>query len=78
MSWRSTWQWTGGENNVKSYVYSGRLITKKLVSQYSNFQSTAQWSYDTQNIRCNVSCDLFTAADVNHDRSSWNYELMVW
>jgi xyloglucan-specific endo-beta-1,4-glucanase len=78
MSWRSTWQWAGGENNVKSYVYSGRLITKKLVSKYSNMQSTAQWSYDTQNIRCNVAYDLFTAADVNHDRSSGDYELMVW
>jgi xyloglucan-specific endo-beta-1,4-glucanase len=78
MSWRSTWQWAGGENNVKSYVYSGRLITKKLVSQYGNMQSTAQWSYDTQNVRCNVAYDLFTAADINHDRSSGDYELMVW
>ena len=31
VKWRSDWQWAGGDNNVKSYVYSGRQITKKLV-----------------------------------------------
>jgi xyloglucan-specific endo-beta-1,4-glucanase len=78
LKWHTKWQWAGGENNVKSYVYSGRLITKKLVSQLSNLQTTAQWSYDNQNIRCNVAYDLFTAADINHDKSSGDYELMVW
>jgi xyloglucan-specific endo-beta-1,4-glucanase len=78
INWHSTWQWVGAENNVKSYVYSGRLITKKLVSQYSDLQTKAQWSYDTQSMRANVAYDLFTAADINHDRSSGDYELMVW
>jgi xyloglucan-specific endo-beta-1,4-glucanase len=78
ISWHSTWQWGGGENNVKSYVYSGRLVTKRLISQYTDMSTTAQWSYDTQNIRANVAYDLFTAADINHDRSSGDYELMVW
>jgi len=78
VKWRSDWQWAGGDNNVKSYVYSGRQITKKLVSQLSNLQTTAQWSYTNTNIRCNVAYDLFTAADINHDKSSGDYELMVW
>jgi hypothetical protein len=60
----------GAENNVKSYVYSGCLIAKKLVSQYSDLLTKAQWSYDTQNTRTNVAYDLFTAADINHDRSN--------
>jgi xyloglucan-specific endo-beta-1,4-glucanase len=78
VKWRSDWQWAGGDNNVKSYVYSGRQITKKLVSQLTNLQTTTQWSYSNTNIRCNVAYDLFTAADINHDKSSGDYELMVW
>ncbi|RMZ72428.1 glycoside hydrolase family 12 [Pyrenophora seminiperda CCB06] len=76
--WHSNWTWSGGENNVKSYVYSGRLITKKPVSQYTNLQTEASWAYDTNNIRCNVAYDLFTAQDVNHTTSSGDYELMIW
>ncbi|KNG47549.1 glycoside hydrolase family 12 protein [Stemphylium lycopersici] len=76
--WHSNWQWQGGKDNVKSYVYSGRQISKKPVTQYSNLETEAYWVYDTQNIRCNVAYDLFTAANVNHDTSSGDYELMVW
>ncbi|XP_014554975.1 glycoside hydrolase family 12 protein [Bipolaris victoriae FI3] len=76
--WTSNWQWQGGRDNVKSYVYSGRQITKKPVSQYSNLETEAYWVYDTSNIRCNVAYDLFTSANVNHPTSSGDYELMVW
>lgn len=76
--WYSTWQWQGGQDNVKSYVYSGRQIVKKPVTQYSNMDTEAYWVYDTSNIRCNVAYDLFTAADPNHSTSSGDYELMVW
>jgi xyloglucan-specific endo-beta-1,4-glucanase len=76
--WHSTWTWAGGKDNVKSYVYSGRQITKKPVSQYSNLETEAYWVYDTNNIRCNVAYDLFTAANINHATSSGDYELMVW
>lgn len=76
--WTSNWQWQGGRDNVKSYVYSGRQITKKPVSQYNNLETEAYWVYDTNNIRCNVAYDLFTSANVNHPTSSGDYELMVW
>ncbi|CAN9091464.1 unnamed protein product [Alternaria alternata] len=56
----------------------GRHITKKPVSQYSNLETEAYWVYDTNNIRCNVAYDLFTSANINHDTSSGDYELMVW
>lgn len=36
------------------------------------------WRYDTNNMRCNVAFDVFTAADPNHVNSSGDYELMVW
>lgn len=78
VKWHTQWTWAGGDNNVKSYVYSGRQFTKKLVSQIYNMQTTAQWSYDNTNIRCNVAYDIFTAADINHSTSSGDYELMIW
>ncbi|EMD96857.1 glycoside hydrolase family 12 protein [Bipolaris maydis ATCC 48331] len=76
--WHSNWTWVGAPNNVKSYVYAGRLFTKKPVSQFTNLQTEANWAYDTTNIRCNVAYDLFTAQDVNHTTSSGDYELMIW
>lgn len=76
--WHSNWTWSGAPNNVKSYVYAGRLIDKKPVSQYASLPTEANWAYDTNNIRCNVAYDLFTAQDVNHTKSSGDYELMIW
>ena len=76
--WHTDWTWAGAENDVKSYVYSGRQFSPRLVSELSNMHTSAQWQYDTTNIRCNVAYDLFTAADPNHDHSSGDYELMIW
>ncbi|KAH6661685.1 concanavalin A-like lectin/glucanase domain-containing protein [Halenospora varia] len=79
ISWRTTWTWSGGENNVKSYPYSGRQLSeKKLVSQINSIPTSASWSYSTSNIRANVAYDVFTAADPNHSTSSGDYELMIW
>jgi xyloglucan-specific endo-beta-1,4-glucanase len=79
VKWKVNWQWAGGENNVKSYPNVGKKISsKKLVSQLSNLQTTANWNYNNQNIRADVAYDLFTAADPNHATSSGDYELMIW
>ncbi|SPO05587.1 probable endoglucanase I precursor [Cephalotrichum gorgonifer] len=79
VSWHTEWTWSGGENQVKSYPYSGReLTTKKLVSNIASIPTTAEWKYEGNNLRCNIAYDLFTAADPNHDISSGEYELMIW
>ncbi|RYP74925.1 hypothetical protein DL771_002709 [Monosporascus sp. 5C6A] len=79
VAWHTTWSWSGGQNNVKSYPYSGRqLPTKKLVSQIGSIPTSTSWSYSNTNIRANVAYDLFTAADPNHATSSGDYELMIW
>ncbi|KAI0198224.1 concanavalin A-like lectin/glucanase domain-containing protein [Astrocystis sublimbata] len=79
VAWHTTWSWSGGENNVKSYPYSGRqLSSKKLVNQIGSIPSSVSWSYSNTNIRANVAYDLFTAADPNHATSSGDYELMIW
>lgn len=79
VSWHTAWTWQGGENNVKSYVYSGKQIAKgRNISSISSMQTSVSWSYNTQNVRANVAYDIFTAADPNHATSSGDYELMIW
>ena len=79
MKFRSTWTWQGGKDNVKSYIYCGKQVTKgKLISSISKMDTSVSWSYNTQNVRCNVAYDVFTAADPNHVNSSGDFELMIW
>ncbi|KAF3048462.1 hypothetical protein E8E11_007376 [Didymella keratinophila] len=63
VSWSTTWNLVGGQDNVKSYANASEHIT---------------WDYSNRNIRANVAYDVFTAADPNHDKSSGDYELTVW
>ncbi|CAG8886121.1 unnamed protein product [Penicillium egyptiacum] len=79
ISWSTTWTWSGGANNVKSYPNSGLVNLKKQpVSDIGSIPTSVKWSYDTTDIRADVAYDLFTAADINHDPSSGDYELMIW
>lgn len=79
VSWHTEWSWSGGENNVKSYPYSGvTLSEKKLVSDIGSLNTKAEWAYNGDSVRANVAYDLFTAADPNHETSSGDYELMIW
>jgi xyloglucan-specific endo-beta-1,4-glucanase len=79
VSWRTTWNWSGGDNNVKSYPYSGRqMSSKRIVSQIGSLPTSTSWSYSGNNLRANVAYDLFTAANPNHATSSGDYELMIW
>lgn len=79
ISWHTDWDWSGGDNSVKSYPYSGRdLPTKKLVSNIGSITNSAEWEYEGANLRCDVAYDLFTSADPNHATSSGDYELMIW
>ncbi|RYC58538.1 hypothetical protein CHU98_g7669 [Xylaria longipes] len=79
VQWHSEWSWSGGDNNVKSYPYSGRVLsTQKKISDIGSIQTKAEWQYTGSNIRADIAYDLFTAADPNHSTSSGDYELMVW
>jgi xyloglucan-specific endo-beta-1,4-glucanase len=78
IAWSSTWTWQGAPNNVKSYVYAGRQVTRgRKISQISSMPTSVTWQYNT-NVRANVAYDIFTAADPNHANSSGDYELMIW
>ncbi|KAJ6094135.1 endoglucanase-1 [Penicillium canescens] len=62
-----------------SYANSGYIgLKKQHVSDISSIPTSVKWSYENTNIRSDVSYDLFTAADINHDPSSSDYELMIW
>ncbi|KAL2869895.1 glycoside hydrolase family 12 protein [Aspergillus lucknowensis] len=79
VSWHTTWTWSGGENEVKSYANSGLTLGEvKLVSELTSIPTTAEWAYDNTDIRADVAYDLFTAADPNHVTYSGDYELMIW
>jgi xyloglucan-specific endo-beta-1,4-glucanase len=79
VTWRTTWTWQGGPNNVKSYVYIGKQISRgRTIASIKSMQTSVSWKYDTENIRANVAYDIFTAVDPNHVNSSGDYELMIW
>lgn len=79
VSWYTTWNWSGGEGNVKSYANSGYIGQMQMyVSDISSIPTSVEWSYDNTDINADVAYDLFTASDINHVTSSGDYELMIW
>ncbi|KAK3070668.1 Endoglucanase-1 [Teratosphaeriaceae sp. CCFEE 6253] len=78
VAWHTTWTWQGANTQVKSYANSGYTFTKKLVSQVNSIQTTAKWSLSNSNVNADVSYDLFTSANINHNTYSGDYELMLW
>lgn len=78
--WSTTWKWQGGQDNVKSYANVGKQFAKGLiVGKVKSMPTNIQWDYQPRDgVRANVAYDIFTAADPNHDKSSGDYELMVW
>lgn len=79
IAWHTTWTWNGGQNNVKSYAYSGKQVQKgRKITSIGSIQTSVSWQYSNTNIRADVAYDIFTAADPNHSTSSGDYELMIW
>ncbi|KAK4143132.1 glycoside hydrolase [Dichotomopilus funicola] len=79
VTWHTTWNWSGGENNVKSYANCGLQVPAgRLVSSINSMKTSVSWTLTNSNVRADVAYDIFTAADPNHDHSSGDYELMIW
>jgi xyloglucan-specific endo-beta-1,4-glucanase len=73
------WSWSGGDGSVKSYPHVGvDIATGRSISSIGSLATEAYWSYSGSGISADVSYDLFTASDPNHDTSYGDYELMVW
>jgi xyloglucan-specific endo-beta-1,4-glucanase len=78
IAFSSDWTWQGDQNTVKSYIYSGRQITRTLLSEVERLPTTVEWSYNSTDMRANVAYDIFTHPDPEHVNYNGEYELMIW
>jgi xyloglucan-specific endo-beta-1,4-glucanase len=80
VSWSTQWTWQGGQDNVKSFANVGKQFAKGIkIANIKSMPTNIQWDYAPRDgLRADVAYDLFTAADPNHDKSSGDYELMIW
>ncbi|KAL4963837.1 putative endoglucanase [Aspergillus stella-maris] len=75
ISWHTSWSWTGGEYNVKSFANAAYQFTATQLSSLSSVPTTWDWSYSTTDIVANVAYDLFTTSTVGGDSE---FEIMIW
>ncbi|KAF2231397.1 glycoside hydrolase family 12 protein [Viridothelium virens] len=74
IGWDTTWSWSGGAGQVKSYA-NVQVTNTAALSSVSSIQSTWKWSYTGSNIIADVAYDIFTGASAG---SSAQYEIMIW
>ncbi|MCJ1421782.1 hypothetical protein MMC32_008149 [Xylographa parallela] len=75
LAWSTSWSWSGGPNNVKSYTNVEAPMTSKPLSQYNSIKTNWTWSYTGTNIVANVAYDTFLGSSAT---SAQAYEVMVW
>ncbi|KAI1492826.1 family 12 glycosyl hydrolase [Biscogniauxia mediterranea] len=75
LAWSTSWSWSGGQYNVKSYANAVVSFTKAQLSAISSIPSTWSWSYTGSDIVANVAYDLFTSSSADGDAE---YEIMIW
>jgi xyloglucan-specific endo-beta-1,4-glucanase len=76
ISWSTSWNWSGGQGQVKSYTDVGLTMTKKQLSAISKIPSTWSWSYSGSNIVADVAYDLFLNPSASSTTNE--YEIMIW
>ncbi|KAL0941641.1 glycoside hydrolase family 12 protein [Colletotrichum truncatum] len=75
LQWSTTWSWSGGQYNVKSYANAVVNVSKKALSAISRIPTTWNWSYSGSGLVANVAYDLFTSSTAS---GSAQYEIMIW
>ncbi|KAF7193169.1 putative xyloglucan-specific endo-beta-1,4-glucanase A [Pseudocercospora fuligena] len=77
LSWATTWSWTGGAGQVKSYANAVLTsLTAKQISAISSIPSTWSWTNTASGIVvADVAYDLFTSSSASGDEE---FEIMVW
>ncbi|KAG8810284.1 hypothetical protein FRC17_002993, partial [Serendipita sp. 399] len=77
-AWTTTWSWSGGPYNVKSYDnIAYNIATGVKVSTISSIPTTWVWSQTGSNPINNVAYDLMTTASGNVN-DAHTYEIMIW
>ncbi|TLD11759.1 hypothetical protein PspLS_11699 [Pyricularia sp. CBS 133598] len=87
LSWSTTWSWSGGQYNVKSYPNAVISAPAARLSAISSIPTRWQWrqelihgpgairSYTGNSMVANVAYDLFTNSNCG---TTPEYEIMVW
>ncbi|KAF6822021.1 glycosyl hydrolase family 12 [Colletotrichum plurivorum] len=75
LQWSTTWSWSGGQYNVKSYANAVLNASKKALNTIGSIPSTWNWSYSGSGLVANVAYDLFTSSTAS---GSPQYEIMIW
>jgi len=82
VAWKTTWNWQGGSNQVKSYA--NLALNKGLgrqLSQIGSIPTTWHWTYTSaSNVVADVSYDLWLAKSsaLGSANSDSTYEIMIW
>ncbi|KAI0102403.1 family 12 glycosyl hydrolase [Nemania sp. FL0031] len=75
VAWSTSWSWSGGQYNVKSYANAVVQSAAKQISAISTIPTTWKYSYTGTGMVANVAYDLFTSSSAS---GSSEYEVMVW
>ncbi|KAI1311737.1 family 12 glycosyl hydrolase [Xylaria venustula] len=75
VAWSTSWSWSGGDYNVKSFANAVVQATAKQISAISSIPTTWKYSYTGSDIVADVAYDLFTSSSAS---GSSEYEIMVW
>ncbi|KAL2825257.1 concanavalin A-like lectin/glucanase domain-containing protein [Aspergillus pseudoustus] len=75
IAWHTSWSWSGGEYNVKSFANAAYQFTATQLSALSSVPTTWNWQYTGSDIVANVAYDLFTSSSSGGDAE---YEIMIW
>ncbi|KAG0635424.1 concanavalin A-like lectin/glucanase domain-containing protein [Tuber brumale] len=77
VAWHTTWSWTSGLANIKSFPNANLVFTPKTIADIGSIKSTMKYSYtSTTGAVANVAYDLFTSRTAGSDISE--YEVMIW
>jgi len=76
IAWHTSWSWSGGSSDVKSYANAAYKFTPKTIGSITSIPTTWDWSYTGSDIVADVSYDMF--ADTTSGSSTSQFEIMVW
>ncbi|KAI3327845.1 glycoside hydrolase family 12 protein [Xylariaceae sp. AK1471] len=75
VAWSTSWSWSGGSYNVKSYANAVVQTAAKKISAISSIPSTWKYTYTGSSMVANVAYDLFTSSSAS---GSSEFEIMIW
>ncbi|KAL4785364.1 concanavalin A-like lectin/glucanase domain-containing protein [Aspergillus varians] len=76
IAWHTSWSWSGGKYNVKSFANAAYQFTATKLSSLSSIPTTWEWEYTTgSDMVADVAYDIFTSSSAEGDSE---YEIMIW